>query len=73
MPVAAKEIWLGCCLARAIRSGSVLIPDAALAQMNIGCPISEPTGRKTRGSISGRFSALPGKAMKSEIAGANSV
>ena len=49
------------------------MPECTLAQMNIGSSASEPTGRKSRGKISGRFSALPGSEMNNESAGANKV
>ena len=47
--LAAMESWPGLRLAGTIRSGRVLMPSFALAQMNNGRPTSEPTGRKSRG------------------------
>ena len=72
-PVTAIEIVPGSFLARAINSGSVLMPSDELTAMNIGFSMVKPMGRKSRGSRSGRLGATEGSEAKVDSAGMNSV
>ncbi len=72
-PVTAIEIVPGSFLARAISSGSVLMPSVGFTAMNIGFSMVNPIGTKSRGSRSGRLGATDGSEAKVESAGMNKV
>ena len=59
-PVTAQDISPGRAFARAINSGSVLMPSAGGTATNIGFSAVNPMAVKSRGTWIGRLAAAPG-------------